>query len=111
MAINIGLCDVVSSEGHIRSVPQELWHPEHVATGGVEKGDTVLAQESLDLVHDRVEDVDHVAGVLGVAPDPAGGFSIIICPPPLASIDSLKTFLSGSIILFFLQIKLQEIVV
>ena len=102
VTVNVGLCDVVSSEGHIRSVPQELRHPEHVATGGVQEGVMVLAQESLDLVHHRVEDVDHVACVLGVAPNPARGVSIIIGAPPLASIDSLKTFLSGSIILFFL---------
>ena len=66
---DVGLCKVVASEDDIWSLAQELWHPEHVSTGGVQEADLVFVEDPLELISDAVEDLDHVSGVLVSAAD------------------------------------------
>ena len=65
----VGLCKVVAGEDDIRPLAQELRHPEHVSTGGVQEADLVFVEDPLELISDAVEDLDHVSGVLVSAAD------------------------------------------
>ena len=65
----VGLCKVVAGEDDIRPLAQELWHPEHVSTGGVQEADLVFVEDPLELVGETVEDLDHIPDVLVSAAD------------------------------------------
>ena len=98
--LNVGLRKVVAGEDDIRSLTQELRHPEHVSTGGVQEADLVFVEDLLELISDAVEDLDHVSGVLVRAADTthslisvtlvASPLRVIIFKEPLPLLPSLR---------------------
>ena len=100
--VNVSLSDVISMELHVCPPVEEVWHPVHVSTGGVQEADLVLAEDPLEMISHRVEDTDHSSsGCFGAA---WSTLRLLVTPePPFLSIDLLKTLLPHLIILFLLK--------
>ena len=102
---DVGLCKVVAGEDDIRPLAQELRHPEHVSTGGVQEADLVFVEDPLELISDAVEDLDHVSGVLVSAADTTHsliGVTFVASPPRVIIFKEPLPLLPG---LCYLQTK------